>query len=130
MRACVRSCYCRATVTVRERTYLDSLDVDILEDDVDVLTGAGGGEEGGEEGREGGDDGLVTEDRLRPAALTSTAAYSDISERVEVPATHRLQDPAETLLTLNKHHSDCEVRGDSATSNIIYFSIEITDENY
>ena len=119
MRACERLCYCRGTNTVkqRERTYLDSLDVDILEDDVDVLTGAGGVEEGGEEGRKGGDDGLVTEDRLRPAAPTSTAAYSDISEHVEVPGTHRLQDPAETLLTLNKHDSNCEVGGDSATSN-------------
>ena len=121
MRACVRLSYCRATVRARERTYLDSLDVDILEDDVDVLTRAGGGQEGGEEGGEGGDDGLVTEDRLRPAATTSTAAYSDISEHVEVLRTYRLQDPAETLLTLNNHHSDCEVGGDSATSNNLLF---------
>ena len=70
-----------------KRTYLDCLDVDVLENDVDVrLAGAGGSQQGGEEGGEGGEDGLVTEDRLRPAP-TCTAANPDVSEHVEVART-------------------------------------------
>ena len=103
------------------RAYLDCLDVDILEDDVDVrLAGAGGGEEGGEEGREGGEDGLVTEDRLRPGP-GSTAAYSDVSEHVEISRPHGLQDPADGLLALNNHRALlCNI------SQIISTAIEMT----
>ena len=65
-----------------KRAYLDCLDVDVLENDVDVrLAGAGGGQEGREEGGEGGEDGLVTEDRL------TAGPNSHVSEHVEVART-------------------------------------------